>query len=97
MINMLEIATKAQWRIREHKEYVEGVKMAIGTFKQNKIYNGDNLSFIKYLTSKIDLASTNIINNCYNLKDLLFLHMGYIALLNAMIQVMIEIEEGKNK
>lgn len=92
MINMVEIANMAQWRIREHKEFVTGVSFMMKEFAKNKIYNGDKKDFAKYLTSKIEQTTINMLIHKDN-AELLNIHIGSLALFNAMLQVIMELEE----
>lgn len=77
MINLIEIAIKAQENMRKEKEYIAGVKYAMECFSEYKVYDGSYLECIQYLNSKITIASLNNINNPA--------YIGCIALYSAMI------------
>lgn len=77
MINLVEIALKAQENMKKEKEFIAGVKYAMTCFKEYKVYNGNYLECIQYLNSKITIASLNAINNPA--------YIGCIALYSAMV------------
>lgn len=81
MINLIEIALKAQENMRKEKEFIAGVKYAMTCFEEYKVYNGSYIECIQYLNSKVTIASLNSINNPA--------YTGCIALYSAMIDVLL--------
>lgn len=77
MINLIEIAIKAQEGMIKEKKYIDGVKNAMRWLHSNKYYNGTYLEAIAYINRKIAIASLNAINNPA--------YIGCIALYSAMI------------
>lgn len=92
MINLIEIATCAQLRIKNHKEFVNGVSFMMKEFAKDKVYNGDKKDFAMYLTGKIEQTTINMLIHKGN-EELLNLHIGCLALFNAMLQVIMELED----
>ena len=76
-INLVEIAIKAQENMRHDKEFITGVKYAMGCFNNYKVYVGSYLDCIQYLNSKIAVSNLNAIENS--------MYIGCIALYSAMI------------
>lgn len=89
MINLIEIALKAQENMRKEKEYINGVKQAMKCFEECKVYNGSYLECIQYLNSKITIASLNTINNPA--------YIGCIALYSAMIDELLYLAKKEGK
>lgn len=89
MINMIELGILGQQRLVKHKEYISGVKLVMEELTKNKVYNGSKESCMKYFADKINLATINMIN-CKNNKELIDLHIGMLALYNAIIMVLLE-------
>jgi hypothetical protein len=83
MINLIEIAVKAQENMRKEKEFIAGVKYAMESFEEYKVYEGSYLDCIQYLNGKITIASINNINNPA--------YIGCIALYSAMIDELLYI------
>lgn len=77
MINLVDIAIKAQNNMKKEKEFVAGVLQAMNWLKEVKVYNGSYFECIQYLNGKITIASINNINNPA--------YIGCIALYSAMI------------
>ena len=80
MINMIELGILGQQRL---------VKLVMEELTKNKVYNGSKESCMKYFTDKINLATINMIN-CKDNKELIDLHIGMLALYNAIIMVLLE-------
>ena len=89
MINLVEIAIKAQESMRKEKEYIDGVKNAMLWLHSSKYYDGTYLEAIDYINRKIAIASLNAINNP--------MYIGCIALYSAMIDELLYLvkQEGK--
>ena len=79
LIKMHKIAGSAWFNMSEaiQKEFEAGIKFALENLPTN--FNGTKKECIQYLTDKIDIATTNTINNPK-------LYIGCIALYNAMIK-----------
>lgn len=89
MINLIEIAIKAQEAMRKEKEYIDGVKNAMLWLHSSKYYDGTYLEAIAYINRKIAIASLNAINNP--------MYIGCIALYSAIIDELLYLarKEGK--
>ena len=91
MINLVELGILGQNRLVKHKEYVKGVKLVMEELTKNKVYNGSKKSCMKYFTDKVNLATINMITYKDN-KELIEIHIGMLALYNAIIAVLLESE-----
>ena len=83
-MNLIELAHKAQLRMRKEKDWAKGVSLAMKWLAENKTYNGTPKECIAYLNQKIMAASLNALSND--------VYIGSIALYSAMIDVLLEKE-----
>lgn len=82
LIKLHEVASCAWFNMKHITEQEEGIKFALATLPVN--YYGTRKDCALYLIDKIDIATTNAINNPR-------LYNGCIAIYNAMVKELLTV------